>query len=154
MTPPAAPHRARILGISVLSAVFVAGALAGAASGRLLDAREASAAPGDPPAAAAEKTCGERKRLVDQIDLDPAQRAQVDSIVERRRAQREDFWNNEGRRMRAIMDSTREEIRGVMNPTQRAEYDRLVAAQRAREAARDSARGAARDSARAAGAGR
>lgn len=142
MTPPAAPHRARILGISVLSAVFVAGALAGAASGRLLDAREASASPADPPAAVATKSCGERRRLVDQIDLAPAQRAQVDSIVERRRAQREDFWNNEGRRMKAIMDSTRQEIRGVMSPTQRAEYDRLVAEHRARDAARDSARAA------------
>lgn len=146
MTPPAAPRRARILGISVLSAVFVAGALAGAASGRLLDAREASAAlvPATEAPAAEDKTCGERKRLVDQVDLSPTQRQQVDSIVERRRAQREEFWDNEGQRMRAIMDSTRNEIRAVMMPEQRAEYDRLVADHRARNAARDSVQKAER----------
>lgn len=145
MTPPA-PRRARLLGISVLSAVFVAGSLAGAASGRLLDAREASAAllPATDSPAADGKTCGERKRLVDQVDLSPTQRQQVDSIVERRRAQREEFWDNEGQRMRAIMDSTRNEIRAVMTPEQRAEYDLLVAEHRARNAARDSAQKAER----------
>lgn len=146
MTPPAAPRRARLLGISVLSAVFVAGSLAGAASGRLLNAREATVS-----ADATAPACQERRgRLVDRIDLSPGQRQQVDSIVERRRAQREEFWDNEGQRMRAIMDSTRNEIRAVMTSAQRAEYDRLVAEHRARNAARDSAQ----DAARAAGARR
>lgn len=140
MTPPAAPRRARLLGISVLSAVFVAGGLAGAASGRLLNAREATVS-ADTTASA----CQERRgRLVDRIDLSPGQRQQVDSIVERRRAQREEFWDNEGQRMRAIMDSTRNEIRAVMTPEQRAEYDGLVAEHRARNAARDSAQKAER----------
>lgn len=135
MTAPRPPRRARLLGIALLVATFAAGMLAGAAFDRTLVARE--------PAAAQEPDChgpaGRKTRMIlDQLDLTPEQRVRVDAVMERRRAQADAFWKEEGPRMRRLVDSTRAEIRAVLTPAQRAEYDRLRAEHRAaRRAERD-----------------
>ncbi|HEX8694010.1 MAG TPA: hypothetical protein VF746_16425 [Longimicrobium sp.] len=121
--------RTRLLGLALLAAVFVAGGLAGAAFHSVAEARPAAGAQ-------AAKECdgprGKRDRIIDQVNPTPEQRARIDAIMERRHAQMDAFWNGEGRRMKAIVDSTREEVRAVLTPEQRAEYDRLRAEHRAR----------------------
>jgi len=60
----------------------------------------------------------------EELGLDSLQRARVDSVFARRRVQIDSFWNGPGRALRAIMDSTREEVRAVLTPEQRARFDR------------------------------
>jgi hypothetical protein len=60
----------------------------------------------------------------EELGLDSLQRVRVDSIFARRRVQIDSFWKGPGRSLRAIMDSTREEVRGVLTPEQRTRFDR------------------------------
>ena len=132
--------RTRLLGMALLMATFVAGGLAGAAFDQVLEAREP-----DTAAAAKAAECSRGGRhgaaaILDQLGLSAEQRAEIDRIMERRKAETEAFWDNEGARMREIVDSTREEIRAVLTPEQRAEYDRLRAEYKARRRAEHEAR--------------
>ncbi|MBK5189424.1 MAG: hypothetical protein JJD97_14365, partial [Gemmatimonadaceae bacterium] len=58
------------------------------------------------------------------LGLDAATRARVDSIFAHRRVQIDSFWKGPGKALRAIMDSTREDVRSVLTPEQRARFDR------------------------------
>ena len=69
-------------------------------------------------------------RFLDRLDLSPAQRSQIDSILERRRVQLDAFWSGPGTQLRAIVDSTRGEVRAVLTPAQRAAYDSIGARRR------------------------
>jgi hypothetical protein len=60
----------------------------------------------------------------EELGLDSVQRARVDSVFARRRVQIDSFWKGPGRSLRAIMDSTRQEVRSVLTPEQRAKFDR------------------------------
>jgi len=60
----------------------------------------------------------------EELGMDSLQRLRVDSIFARRRVQVDSFWKGPGRSLRAIMDSTREEVRAVLTPEQRARFDR------------------------------
>lgn len=124
MTAPRPPRRARLLGIALLVATFAAGMLAGAAFDRTLVARETAPAQ-EPGWHCHGPHGGKTGMIVDRLDLTPEQRARVDAVLARRRAQADTFWEREGPRMRAIVDSTRAEVRAVLTPEQRAEYDRL-----------------------------
>ena len=145
--------RARALGLALLATIFATGALAGAAFERV-SGRAPAASSSAPDAACERKPKG---LIVYQVNPTPEQRTRIDAIMERRRAEMDEFWDGEGRRLRAIVDSTRNEIRRVLTPTQRAEYDRLVAEARARKerekAAERAARGTPTTPAPAAGAG-
>lgn len=133
MMPSRSPRSARALGMLVLAAAFVAGALAATAAGRVLYA--------DPPAAEAVSASGDcenrRVNLLDQLELTQDQRARIDGILERRRGETDRFWSDAGPKLSAIMDSTRAEIRSVLTPAQREEYDRIRAE---RKAAKDAER--------------
>jgi Spy/CpxP family protein refolding chaperone len=132
--------RARALGIALLATIFAAGALAGAAFERVADrAPAATSAPTD-------SACESRRKglIVDQVSPTPEQRTRIDAILERRRGQMDAFWDGEGKRLRSIVDSTRNEIREVLTPEQRVEYDRLVAERRARKEREKAAERAAR----------
>lgn len=135
--------RARALGLALLATIFAAGALAGAAFQRVSNRAPAATA------AAADSACERKPKglIVYQVNPTPEQRTRIDAIMERRREEMDAFWEGEGRRLRTIVDSTRNEIRQVLTPEQRAEYDRLVAEARARKerekAAERAARGAA-----------
>lgn len=69
-------------------------------------------------------------RFLDRLDLSPAQRSRIDSILERRRVQLDAFWSGPGTQLRAIVDSTRGEVRAVLTPAQRAAYDSIGARRR------------------------
>jgi Spy/CpxP family protein refolding chaperone len=135
---PTTPRRTRLTGIALLAATFAAGTLAGAAFGRVANAGEP-----DAQATAAAAEC-ERRRgphmILDELALDSAQRLRIDTIMARRRTLTDSLWQEDGRRIRAAVDSTREEIRALLTPEQRAEYDRLRAEhdreRREREAAK------------------
>jgi Spy/CpxP family protein refolding chaperone len=71
------------------------------------------------------------------LHLTTAQRASVDSILERRRVQLEQFWSGPGQQLRTIVDSTRNEIRAVLTPAQRTTYDSMMTERRQRERARE-----------------
>ncbi|MEO8878846.1 MAG: hypothetical protein ABI446_00450 [Gemmatimonadaceae bacterium] len=60
----------------------------------------------------------------EELGMDSLERTRVDSIFARRRVQIDSFWNGPGKSLRAIMDSTREEVRAVLTPEQRARFDR------------------------------
>jgi Spy/CpxP family protein refolding chaperone len=121
-----------MIGMALLVAAFVAGGLAGAAFSRVLQAREPAAAGG----AACERSArgrGPSTKLLEEVDLTPRQRQRIEGVMATTRTRIDAFWKgDEGRRMRGIVDSARAEIRGVLTPDQRAEYDRLVAEHRAR----------------------
>ena len=63
-------------------------------------------------------------RFARELGLDSLQRARVDSVFARRRVQIDSFWKGPGRSLRAIMDSTRDEVRAVLTPAQRERFDR------------------------------
>ena len=131
--------RARALGLALLATIFAAGALAGAAFQRVSHRPTADAA-------AADSACEPRRKglIVYQVNPSPEQRARIDAIMERRREEMDAFWEGEGRKLRAIVDTTRNEIRAVLTPAQRVEYDRLVAEARARKEREKAAERAAR----------
>ena len=60
----------------------------------------------------------------EELGMDSLQRVRVDSIFARRRVQIDGFWKGPGKSLRSIMDSTREEVRAVLTPEQRARFDR------------------------------
>lgn len=126
-------RRARFFGALVIVATFVVGALVGAVTDRALSA--------DPAPAAAPATDSTRERrgdddrrdgrrgeskLLERLDLSAEQDAEVDVIIERSKQRMEAVWDTVGPRFHAIMDSTRAEIRAVLDPAQRVEYDRLL----------------------------
>lgn len=123
MSTPDAPRRMRWLAFAVLIATFIVGALAGAATMRVVSAREPQAA----------ESHGRRHHtsLLDQLDLTPAQRQHADSILSRRRKQMDAFWAKNGPELRAIVDSTRAEIRAILTPAQQAKEDSIRAARKA-----------------------
>lgn len=99
--------QARWTGMIVLIITFVAGGLVGAATLHVVEADEV--------------TSPRRERgpdLFERLHLTPEQQAQVDSIMERRRQEVDAFWKRHGPTMRAIYDSTRVEIRGLLTPEQ------------------------------------
>ena len=115
------PNRTRLTGMALLIVTFAAGMLAGTAFSRVLSARE--------PDAQAQAACDDDRRgphsIFDQLELTPAQRTRIDSIMARRRGRTDALWQQDGARIRAAVDSARAEIRTVLTPAQAAEYDVL-----------------------------
>jgi len=135
MTFPDSPRQARLLGVALLVATFAIGGLAGAAAVRLSAAREPAAAPPAAEGSAPREGC--RTSTLDQVGLTPEQRERVNAVLERRRRETGAFWDEYGPILRAIVDSTRAEIRAVLTDEQRAEYDRLRAERRRRSHEQD-----------------
>lgn len=125
----AVSFRGRYLGLVLLAVTFTVGALVGAATHRVLEARPAATAP-----ARAGAGCAEADRdIFASLELTGEQRGRVDQILARRREQAEHFWQDAGPRLQALMDSTRSEIRAVLTEEQREQYDRLREERRARK---------------------
>ncbi len=115
--------RSRWIGLVVLIATFIVGTLAGAATVRVVSARE-------PARVGADGDSASHGHLLDRLDLTPQQRQQAEAILERRRAQMDAFWKQRGPELRAIVDSTRAEIRELLTPEQRMKEDSLRAERR------------------------
>lgn len=129
--------RARLLGIALLVATFLAGGISGAAVSRRTGALPQSAAVSPEVQGKAAEPMGDqqrerRSRLIDQIGLTSDQRAAIDSILHEGREKIDAYWKETEPGYRALVDSTRAMVRAVMTPEQLAEYDRLRAERRAR----------------------
>src|SRR5687767_8450123 len=119
----ATSRRARFIGMAVLVLTFAAGALAGAATMQVVDA--------DEPGALSRPDRGRHgPPFLDRLNLTAEQRAQVDRILERRRAEMERFWTEHRPLLRGIADSARAEVRAVLTPEQRALEERFMAERR------------------------
>lgn len=73
-----------------------------------------------------------RRRYLDDLNLSADQRVRVDSILERRRRETKEFWDTQGPRLRAIVDSAETEVLRVLTPQQRDQLDSLRARRRSR----------------------
>ena len=58
-----------------------------------------------------------------QYGLGAAQRARIDSVLVARRGEIDAFWRGPGQTLRGILDSTRADVRAVLTPEQRAQFD-------------------------------
>lgn len=128
--------RASWLALIVLVVTFLAGAFSGAAFERSLSARGSA----DARLVRVSKPGGadhdHRDRLFAALDVTPEQRVALDSIMDRREAQIHAFWERHGPGLRALMDSTRAEIRTVLTEEQAAEFERLMKERKRRKGKR------------------
>jgi Spy/CpxP family protein refolding chaperone len=115
-------RRSKLIAAAVLGATLVAGTLAGAAADRVLGGRGTPAEhPDREPCAGAPGGV----TVFDALDLSAEQRGRVDAILERRRGEMDVLWQEARPRMRALVDSTEAEIKRVLSPEQRLEFDRM-----------------------------
>ncbi len=119
--------KTRLATLGILVLVLAAGFLLGLAWERRLIA--------SPPEAAApagtEDEDGkpkERTLIIDRVGLSPEQRVLVDSIVEHHRELMTVLQADYRPRYWALIDTTREAIKSVLDPAQAAMYDSLLAA--------------------------
>lgn len=122
-------RRARLLGVALLGMTFVAGALSGAALERVLSSPEPVLSGGEGgwrrgPRGGPPRESGVPPDIFDELGITPEQRQEIDAILQRRIVETGQFWEQYGPLLQAIVDSTRLEIREVLTPEQRAEYDR------------------------------
>jgi len=123
--------RARMQGLLLLLLAFLVGALAGAAGDRLLSRRP----PPEPPAQGPGEGAQGRPRLprvLEEMDLTPAQRSAIDSVLASGRPRNEVIMNEVMPRLRAVSDSLHQGIRAVLTPAQAAEFDAYLRSQRGR----------------------
>jgi Spy/CpxP family protein refolding chaperone len=116
--------RMRVVGVGLLAATFVAGALAGAAVDRVLSA--------DEPDRVERDHDDDRRRsyVIDRVDMSEEQRGAIDAILEERSERMRAVWSEVEPRMDAITDSARVDIMEILTPEQRAEYERKLADRR------------------------
>ena len=111
--------RARIAGSVLLLIVFVAGALAGAASERVMRADDTP----QPRRSGGEMRGGSRRLLQDEqfareLQLTSEQRAQIKAIMDRRDEQARKVWSDAEPRLKHVGDATRAEIQKVLTTAQ------------------------------------
>jgi Spy/CpxP family protein refolding chaperone len=142
-TPPATPRngtrRARTLALAAVIAALLVGVLVGVALDRaVLQHRWWAHRRFGPPGAL---MMGDPRRLSDRIarelDLTPAQRVRVDSIMARRIRDIEQVRQEVGPRVRQIFATTRAEIDSVLTPAQRERMHALFPRHRGGPGARD-----------------
>ncbi len=115
--------RARRQALLVLLVAFVAGALSGFATGRVLDRfRPGHERHRHGPARifAPDGPLGER------LDLTPQQRREIKAILDQDGAKARVIFDTMRPRLKALFDSTTREVRAVLTPGQRREFDRYV----------------------------
>ena len=125
--PVFGPGRNRVLGLVLLIATFVAGALAGAAVDRVLTAGEAERVERREDR---DDDRDGRSYIIDDVPMRPDQRAAIDSILEKRADRLRAIWRATEPRMDAVTDSARLEIMQVLTPEQRTDYERRLDARR------------------------
>ena len=120
--------RARIAGSVLLLIVFVAGALAGAASERVMRADDAPRT----QRTAGEIRGGSRRLLQDEqfareLQLTAEQRTQIKAIMDRRDHEAKKVWADAEPRLKAVGDATRSEIQKVLTPAQVEKLEAAIA---------------------------
>lgn len=122
--------RTRLVGVGLLLAAFVAGALSGAAVDRVLSAEE-------PERVERERGHDDdhddrRSYVIDRVEMSEEQRSAIDAILEERTERMRAVWREAEPRLDAITDSARAEIMQVLTPEQRAKYERKLQERRKR----------------------
>jgi Spy/CpxP family protein refolding chaperone len=120
--------RIRLQGIALLVLAFLSGAVAGGAVERV---RDRHAPRGGRAELGFLKGPNGIPPAFEKLDLTPAQRDEIARILERRRPVADSILRSSLPRLRAMMDSTRSEIRAVLTPVQRAKLDQLFGRPRA-----------------------
>ncbi len=113
--------RQRWVGLVVLALTFVAGGIAGYAI-RQVTAVEKPTATRD----SGENRDNDRRSRrfpYELLNVGPEQRAQIEAVFERRRAEMAAVWGEYEPRMDAIVDSTRAEVDQLLTPEQRQAYE-------------------------------
>ena len=67
-----------------------------------------------------------REQLVDRLELDEAQQAQMDAFIEANRAEASAFWDDTYARYRELRLRFREQISEILNESQRETFDALM----------------------------
>lgn len=121
MSEPIRPlRRARMLSAALLAMVFVAGVLVGAATDRAIGA----------PGWQKHKPGGRHgpdAEVLERLQLDERQEQQIQTILERRRAEASAIWSEVKPRLNQVVVETRDDLSRVLTPEQLEEYDRLMA---------------------------
>lgn len=117
MSEPGRPlRRARALSAALLVVVFAAGALVGAAADRAIGPRSHGS-----------WRHRHEAEILERLRLDGRQKAEVEKILERRRAEAAAVWSEVKPRLKKVVAGTRDDLSRVLTPGQLAEYDRLMA---------------------------
>ena len=125
--------RIQLLAGGLLVVTFAVGCLVGAASDRVLNAREPG--PTTPVAAAKTPTARTdskaRARLIDSSMLDeigvtPSQRVIIDSILDMRDKEAKKLWKEWEPRFKAMMQETRGQVRAQLTTEQIKQLDVLI----------------------------
>lgn len=114
--------RSRWIALAVLSAVFLAGAAVGAAAFTMLT-RTRQEQPQRPGPGGPRTSRGNGPSIFDQMELTAAQKAAMDSIMEKRRREMDAFWKQHNPEVRAIVDSARAEVDRLLTPEQRQKFE-------------------------------
>lgn len=112
--------RVRIQGIALIVLAFLAGGVAGFASGRLTTPRPRVALTGR----VATPEPGRLPPFFDRLDLTADQRARIQAILDSVRPTTDSILHASLPRLQAIADSTHLKIRDVLTPAQRDRLDR------------------------------
>jgi hypothetical protein len=108
-------NRPRVIAVVLLSAVFVAGVAVGFVLHRLVR----------PQPQLRSAITADMSGVLEKLDLTPAQRAQADSIFERRAPATEAAMREVADRLGAISDSLDRELRSILTDEQQARLDSL-----------------------------
>lgn len=118
---PSRPRRARLLAALTLLVTFAAGGVVGAA---VENARDRMHGPPRGAGREAHFLAAERQ-LAERLELSPAQRDSIRSIVRHDRALADSIFREMRPRVRARFDSTLSAIEGVLTPAQREEFRKI-----------------------------
>jgi Spy/CpxP family protein refolding chaperone len=117
-------QRSKSLALGFLIGTLVAGGALGFTADRLMT-RNASRSPTERAAM--------RQYLADRLELTPAQRARVDSILDNRHREMSRVVAPVKPRLDSVRDQARSQILSVLSPSQQAEFRRIIEESRAQE---------------------
>jgi hypothetical protein len=128
-------RRTQLLASGLLVVVFAVGCLVGAATDRVLNARE----PNEPAPSKSQGKHRDEKphhsmidaRMLNEISLTSAQRLVIDSILDIREREAKKLWREWVPRFNAMMEQTRGQVRKQLTPDQVKQLDVLIEQHRA-----------------------
>lgn len=125
--------RTRMTTVVVLAVVFAAGLLLGMA------VDQSSSSPGEQVTDTTRREeRGRRTPMYEQVGPSEAQKVQLDSIVREHRGEMRELQRDFREQYEALIQQTRDAIKGVLTPEQAEQYDSLVVEYEKRRAERGS----------------
>lgn len=117
----------QLVSVVILVVVLVAGFLVGVAWDRSVRSDSVDTTAPTTQTEGDRRERSGRRLIVEQVGLSAEQKARVDSLVAYHRDRMEALQREVAPRYRAIIEATRESIKDVLTPDQRAQYDSLLA---------------------------